>query len=157
MDRLGIIRDMFALSEAGKFSHTELFAFLGNFKGETEYAVWSEIVSGIVQVFSLLSREKIADDYRKFALDLLAPIGKKLGFEKKKNEPHSDTLLRSMILSAQSLLGEQEIIATSRSLFSTIKVDKKALDPDIRSVVYSTVARYGNDKDHACFIKMYKE
>ncbi len=98
------------------------------------------------------------DDHRlfkEFAQNVLRDIGKKIGFEKQKNELHATTLLRSLVIGALGKYGHQDTIAHAQKIFKTIKTDKK-ISPDIRSAVYGIVARYGGEKEYADLLRRYR-
>ena len=70
-DRLGIIRDLFALSEAGTIPTTDALKFLQAFKNEDNYTVWLEIAMGLSRLEQLLPEEKLL---KKLAFDLFSPL-----------------------------------------------------------------------------------
>jgi aminopeptidase N len=85
-DRLGIIRDLFALAEGGYITTNIALEFALNYKGETEYIVWAEIVGGINRVYNLISSELIADKYKKYVCSLFSPLAEKMGWKHTEGE-----------------------------------------------------------------------
>src|SRR5207244_4347102 len=55
-DRLGVIRDLFALSEAGTIPTTDALEFLSAYKNEDNYTVWVEIATGLARLEQLLAK-----------------------------------------------------------------------------------------------------
>ncbi|HLP86970.1 MAG TPA: M1 family metallopeptidase [Candidatus Paceibacterota bacterium] len=153
-DRLGIIRDLFALSEGGYISTDVALEFALNYKNEDEYIVWVEIAGGIGRVYNLIADEEYSLEFRKYALSLFSPLAKQMGFNKKKNEKHSDTFLRSLALSQSAFYGDKEIIKEATEIFKT---SKSKIHADIRSTIYNIVARNGSTKEWNLFEKLYKE
>lgn len=152
-DRLGIIRDLFALSEAGMIPTTNALNFLKAFKNEDNYTVWLELAIGLSRLEQLLPEEKLL---KKLTLDLFSPVAKKLGLDKRKNEAHTDTLLRSLAISRAGRAGDEKIIEEVKNKFLLIQKDRH-VSPDIRGVVYSIIATYGDIKEFKVLIKKYKE
>ena len=153
-DRLGIIRDMFALAEGGYINTIEAIEFSLVYKHETEYIVWSEIASGINRVANIIGEEKFKNLYDKYVLSLFSHITKEMGWENKKGEEHSQTFLRSLALSMSAHYGNQKIIKEAKKLFKNkAKIPIRA---DIRGVVYSIVAANGGEKEWKLFEKLYR-
>lgn len=152
-DRLGLIRDLFALAEAGYISTVDALEFSLAYKNETEYIVWSELASGMHRVYNLVSEEAWSDQYKEYALSLFSPLAKKMGFEKHDHEHHSDTFLRNIALSAAASYGDKTVIKQAKVLFANR--EKNPIRADIRTVVYRIVASYGTTKEWATFKKLY--
>lgn len=155
-DRLGLARDVFDFAHAGDLSAVQALDFISAYKNETNYSVWREILSGLNRVYKLIENEPCASSYRGFVLEIIAPMIKKVGWNKRENEGHTDTLLRSLILSNAGAFGDADTIARSQKMFKTVKKNKNAISPDLRGVVYGTVARYGGAAEHEKMIDLYK-
>lgn len=149
-DRLGIIRDLFALAEAGTIPTTNALEFLSSYKNEDNYTVWLELAMGLGRLEQILAKSKIKIKLDKLILYLFSPLTKKLGWEKKENEVHTDTLLRSLAISRAGRAGDKKIISEARKKFTNGQVH-----PDLRGAVYSIVAKWGAKKEYNAFIKMY--
>jgi aminopeptidase N len=77
---------------------------------------------------------------------------KRLDWKKKKNEFHTHTLLRSLVISRLGRSGDKKIINKARIMLKTDKVN-----PDIRGAVYSIIATHGSMKEYKIFIEKYKK
>ncbi|MFA6251774.1 MAG: M1 family metallopeptidase [Candidatus Paceibacterota bacterium] len=162
-DRLGIIRDLFALVEGGYIKTHTALEFTLNYQAETEYIVWTEIAGGINRVYNLIHSETFAKKYETYARLIFSPLIKRMGFEKKKNLPrrtqvkagekHSDVFLRSLAISQSAFYGDKEIIKKAQELFK----NKKSINADIRGVIYRIVALSGNEKEWKLFEGLYKK
>ncbi len=152
-DRLGLIRDLFALAEGGYIKVVDALEFSRAYKNEKEYIVWSEIASGIQRIYNLISDEPFTDTYRAYARSLFTPLAERMTFEKKKGEDHSDTFLRSLALSQAAFYGDERVIKKARSLFTKMK--SHPIPADIRSVVYTIVAQNGGKKEYNAFMNLF--
>ncbi len=152
-DRLGIIRDLFALAEGGYISTIEALEFSLSYKDETEYIVWSELATGLYRVYNLISGEKWKNRYEIYARSLFSPLAEQMTFEKKMNEKHSDTFLRNLALGHSASYGDKNTIKKARELF--VHRHKKSIPADIRSVIYGIVASYGSKKEWHEFENLY--
>ncbi len=152
IDRLGIIRDLFALAQAGKITVTAVLDFARNYKNEDDYNVWVEIASGLDELDSLIFDKLYYPQFKKYASALFAGVSKKLGWQKKPGESHTATLLRSLALSRAGYFGDQKIIARAKKIFRGGKIH-----PDIRGAVYGLTAQYGGKSEQKKLIALYQK
>ncbi|MBP6931541.1 MAG: M1 family metallopeptidase [Candidatus Pacebacteria bacterium] len=153
-DRLGLIRDVFILAEAGEMNTSTALEFALSYKNETEYIVWSEISSGLARVHNLIIDEKFNDKYKSYAKELFSTITVNIGWDPKENEPHSYVFLRSLALSNSAHYGDEKVIKNAKKLFK--ERDTNPIRADIRSVVYGIVAANGGEKEWRTFRDLHK-
>ncbi len=154
VDRLGIIRDLFAFGEAGIIPSTQVFETCLLYKDEKEYVVWIEIISGLRYIASLLAGSKNEELFKKYSREILSNIVSHVGWKNKKDETHNESLLRPLILGAGSYFGDKKIIAEAKKIFNNRK--KQSIDADLRGIVYSTFVREGGEKEYKIILNMYK-
>lgn len=94
LDRLNLLDDLFAASQAGKVSSSQVLKLIKAFKSENNYTVWSSIINCLSKISVLLSHLDIHSKYKSFGRSLVQDIHNYLGWDKKENESHLDTLLR---------------------------------------------------------------
>ncbi|MCE9585171.1 M1 family metallopeptidase [Candidatus Nomurabacteria bacterium] len=155
VDRLGIIRDLFALSEAGIVPTNQALETCLLYKNENELIVWTEIISGLRYLMNLLSGTKSEKNFKKYASELLSEIAKSVGFEKKKDETHNASLLRPLVLGASSYFGNTDVINEIIKIFNNRNI--APIHADIRGIVYGTVVREGGEKEYQTVLDMYKK
>ncbi|HSX40656.1 MAG TPA: M1 family metallopeptidase [Candidatus Saccharimonadales bacterium] len=157
VDRLGLIRDAFDLSAAGQADVSDALTLSKSYRQETEYVVWFELLSQLATVENLIADDaKLNSRYKNFVKDLVSEIAQKVGWEKALHEDHSDTLLRGLILYVYGKCGDGATIKTAHRLFESFIKNKKNIDPDIRSVVYTLVARGGDEKTFDLLVKLHE-
>jgi len=154
-DRLGIIRDMFALTEGGYINTIEALEFSFFYKNEKEFIVWSEIALGINKIANIVGGESFKESYNKYALSLFSPLAKSMGWNHKNGEGHSETFLRNLAIAHAARYGNKKIIIEAKKLFKN--KDKSPIAADIRGVVYSIVAANGGIKEWNLFEKLYNK
>ena len=155
-DRLGIIRDLFALAESGDIPTTNALEFLTAYKNEDNYTVWVELATGLARLEQLLAKSKHKDKLERIIVELFSPLLEKLGWDQKPKESHSDNLLRRLAIRTAGQAGDKKIITEAKKRFEKLQKGTH-LDPDIRIAVYTVVATYGGMHEYSTFIKMYKE
>lgn len=156
IDRLGIIRDLFALAESGDISTNEVLKFLKAYKNEDNYTVWMEIITGLSRLEQLLAKTTIKKDLQLLIIDLLFPTFNRLSWEEKISESYEDTLLRPIIISTLGKFGNKEIIKEAKNKFKKI-INGDYINPNIHHAIYIIVATWGNKKEYQILIKQYKK
>ena len=153
-DRLGIIRDLFALSESGEVKTIQALEMVFLYKDETNINVWMEISSGMGSVGNLIAEAPFYEKFRAYGRDLFSGVSRRMTWNAIPGESHGDALLRSLALGASVAYGDQEIVDQAKKLFANIK--NESIHADLRGVVYSAVARYGNADDYNTLLEMYR-
>ncbi len=152
IDRLGIVRDLFTLAEAGIIPTTDALEFLSAYKNEDNYTVWTEIASGLSRIEQTFGKTSAKSNLDKLTIKTFTPVFQKLGWEKKSSDSHTDAFLRSLAIARLGRAGDKKIIAEAKKKFAS----NKSIHPDIRSAVYTIVATHGGIKEYNILIKMYK-
>ncbi|EKD91168.1 MAG: hypothetical protein ACD_30C00040G0013 [uncultured bacterium] len=153
-DRLGVIRDAFDLSQSDQLPTHFALELAQGYKNEDDFTVWAEITSQLNTLDNLITHEKFYDNFRLYGQDLYDSIAKKVGWSKKSGEPHTTSLLRSLVLSALGGFGHRETIKKAFDLFEDLKMGE-SMDPDLRGVVLRLVAENGSKKEHGILKKLY--
>lgn len=153
-DRLGIMRDIFSLAEAGEYPTTLALEFAQLYKNETEYIVWVELTLGLRYIGNLLYGSKSYELFRKYARGIFTEAAARIGWEVKPGEHENDALMRSLVLGAASYYGDTNVIAEARARFADR--GDTAVAPDLRGIIYATVAREGGEKEYAMLVEMYR-
>ncbi|HEY4499652.1 MAG TPA: M1 family metallopeptidase [Candidatus Paceibacterota bacterium] len=152
-DRLGIIRDAFALTESGQSKTSEVLMLLDAYRSEDNYTVWSEIASNLSRLNSLLAHQPFSGEYKKFARNIFSTLADRMNWQKQKKEQHIDTLLRNLALSNFGFYGDAATIKKAQSLFR----HPKKIDPDFRGLIYALVAENGGTKEYQQILDLYRQ
>ncbi len=157
VDRLGLIRDSFSLSQPGESSTVEFLELAQSYKDEEDYTVWIELTGYIGQLEGLLAYEAFYPQIKEYGRSLYQEIAQKLGWDKKPGEKHTDPLLRSIALYKLGSYGDQATIKKAQELFrSSLRAKRSNLEPDLRAVVYNLVAENGGITEFNQLVDMYK-
>jgi puromycin-sensitive aminopeptidase len=153
-DRLGIVRDLFALAEAGESDTLAALAMLEYYVHEKEYIVWVEIISGLISLNNLLYGSKSQELFKIYAQNILSDIVECVGWESRKNESHNDALVRQLVLSAAASFGNTNVIQEAKNRF-----ENRAIQPihaDLRGVIYASVIREGGQPEYDAIKHLYE-
>lgn len=157
-DRLGLLRDTFSLAQSGGTPTTVALRLAQSYMQEDDYTVWAEMTGHIVQLNALLAHESWYEDFRVYGRQLYGLIAQKVGWEGKKNEKHTNALLRGMVLYRLGSFGDKETIKKAQSLLNPRAGGAgKKIDPNLRGVVYNLVAENGGVTAFNTLLTMYKK
>lgn len=155
-DRLGLIRDAFALASSGQGRTVSALELAEFYKAETELPVWEEVAAGVFSSLDLYHNEPWFSHAQTYMQQLFVPTAESLGWVGTPGESHATGILRSVMLLHAGLSGYEPVIKQAQKLFSDYIKHKKIIPPNIRGVVYQIVAKYGSMSDCNTFIKLYE-
>ncbi len=155
-DRLGVIRDLFALAEAGNVPTTDALHLLTAYVKENDYTVWVEIASGVSRLKQIFTNTDAEAALNKFIDSLFSPQVKLLGWQKTRDDSHTTSLLRPLVISEAGLAGNKAVVSEAKAIFRMIQKGE-LIDPDIRGAIYRIVAENGGMREYENFIKMYRK
>lgn len=154
-DRLGVIRDLFALAEAGNIPTTDALEFISAYRDESDYTVWVELASGLGRLEQLLAKTKLAKKLNEIIIPLFTPTQKRLGWDKHDGELHTDSLLRSLAISRLGRAGDVGVVREAKEIFRMLN-EGVQINPDIRGAVYGIVATHGGAEEFDTLVNKYK-
>lgn len=173
VDRIGVLSDMFETAKAGESDTADALYFLENFRNESNYAVWDVISSALGGIRTVMADEQLREDMKPYIRALITDELKRLGWERKKDDSHFDRLLRPIILGLAASSDVPEIVEHCKKLFADIheaddispdlrtaatsKEVKRGndIDPDMRGVVFGTIARLGDEPEFNKLVQMH--
>jgi puromycin-sensitive aminopeptidase len=88
-DRLGLQSDIFALSQAGLMSPSQVLKFVEAFAFEENVTVWKDLLNNLLNLSHLLLNTNYHHEFQSFIRKLLKPISRKLGWEAKEGESNN--------------------------------------------------------------------
>lgn len=155
--RLGLLSDSFEVAKAGYGSTEDALLLLSHYVDEDNAAVWDSMASAIGDVKSVMGNdEDIREAMKPFVRSIATKQFKRLGWQTKKDEVYFDTLLRSTILGLMSSSDDPDIIKHCQKLFQDSK-SPEDIQPDIRGIVWGTVARHGGKKEFDTFVNWHNQ
>jgi puromycin-sensitive aminopeptidase len=152
IDRLAILSDAFETARAGQSNTADALTLLKSYASEDDTFVWEAMAGGLAAIRSTMNDNALREAMKPFARQLVAKQLKRLGWQPKASESHFDTLLRPTILGLASISDDKAIVDEAKRQFKQAKRPDE-INPDLRGVVYGTVARTG---DKTVFDKLLK-
>ncbi|XP_053553656.1 puromycin-sensitive aminopeptidase [Bombina bombina] len=157
VDRLGLQNDLFSLARAGMISTVEVLKVMEAFINEPNYTVWSDLSCNLGILSTLLSHTEFHEEIQGFIRDVFTPIGQRLGWDPKPGEGHLDALLRGLVLGKLGKAGHKPTLEEARKRFKDHVEGKNILSADLRSPVYVTVLKHGDNTTLDTMLKLHKQ
>lgn len=155
LGRLQFLHEATLLSRGGVLSSSQLISMLQSYIDERHEGVWDIISLAIADLRKFVENDLIAEQkLRSFSAWLSKAHYEELGWDHVINESENDTKLRSTVI-GMTLYGENKnAIDKSFALFESR--DTTAIDPELRSLVFSAVVRHGDTTIVDHLINQYK-
>ena len=100
-------------------------------KDEDSYVVWNIISNSIKSLNIILADQTYYCNFQRFVLDLFSEIRKKMRWAGEE-EMHTETLLRSLVLTTLGKYGEEEVRAMAKRMFDKLVNGKEEVKADLR-------------------------
>ena len=157
IDRWSIQNDYFAQIKSGKKNIQSYLDFTSAYYDEDNYISSLSLAQNLYSLYTLSHNEKFSDELKQYAVNFLGSVIDRLGWDKKKNEPHTNALLRSFAIIGLGKLGDKEIILEADKRFKKFLKNPNSLSADLQEVVFSLIAWEGNEQTHKKFISLYRK
>ena len=87
----------------------------------------------------------------------MGTIFDRLGWDSRKNEKHTDALLRSFVITVLGKLGDKEILDEARKRFKKFLKNKNSLAADLHETVFVLAAWQGDKKTYNKLLSLYRK
>lgn len=153
--RIQLLGEAILLVRGGIMSSDQLLPLIDAYKDESDEQVWGMMALALAELRKFIEDNEPAEKkLRRFAAKLARKHYERLGWQEKDGEPENDTKLRSLVISL-TLYGEDEdAISTAKKLYDETPLDE--LDPELRPLIISSVARYGDEATVTAMMNAYR-
>ncbi|MFZ2544933.1 MAG: ERAP1-like C-terminal domain-containing protein, partial [Candidatus Saccharimonadales bacterium] len=141
--RVQLLDEATLLARGGVMGSEQLLPLAIAYKNETLESVWDIISLALAELRKFVDDNKDAEHkLRELSAWIAKQQYQRLGWETVKGEPEEDTKLRSSMIGL-TLYGEvPEALEKAHKLYETVPLEE--MDPELRALVISSVARYGD-------------
>jgi aminopeptidase N len=153
LDRLGLLGDAFEAAKAGYGSTVDALNLLEAYSDEDSSVVWDIMSGGLGSIRVVMEDDEIRELLKPYVRKLTAKQLVRLGWDEKPTDNHFDKLLRPTVLGLSSYGEDPAVVKEARRQFE--ELNPKEIHPDLRGVVYGTVARTGTSKDFDRMLKLH--
>lgn len=157
IDRLSLLNEMTLLARAGKITSAELIPILESYSNETSEPVWGIIAITLAELRKFVEDDKDAEPaLRALSAQVARHQYEILGWERQPEETAETEKLRGTIISLMLYGEDPHAVAMAQKLYSENSLE--LLDPELRSIILSSVVRYDEDGTIAAtLLKQYRE
>ncbi|GAB7354847.1 hypothetical protein MBLNU459_g5224t3 [Dothideomycetes sp. NU459] len=144
-DKIGLIGDAAALAVSGDATSAGVLAFLEGFATETNYLVWSEVISSLGNMRSIFADDaQVSEGLRQYTLKLVGKAADKIGWEFAPDEDYLTGQLRALLISTAGMAGHESTVTEALKRFSEFaEGDKKAIHPSLRTATFKIAVKEG--------------
>lgn len=154
--RAQLLDEATLLARGGKHSSDTLIPLILAYKNETAEPVWGIVSMALGELRKFVEDNKDAEQKLRHAAGKLTRSQyERLGWTPTEGESEEDTKLRSTIIGLTLYSEDQEAIDTAASLYNSTPLEK--LDPELRPLIISSVARYGDATVVDDLLEAYRE
>ncbi len=157
VDRWALQNDLFALCVSGDEATKDYLSFMSSYENEDDYITQSNIAGNLYFLYSKTRNESFSYEIKDATYRFLKMIHSDLGWDPKKDEPHTNALLRGFVIGALGRLDDDEIISEANARFKAYTKNPLSLNPDIQDTVFSIVAWSGDYKTYDVLLKLYRK
>lgn len=156
VDRIGLLDDSLALAKAGYMKTSQALDMIVAQENDKDFDgnVWSVVISNLSAIDHILGKQD-KTGFAEFAKTMLWPVASTLGWNKKPDEKHTDTLLRSMVIASLGKYSSQATIEEAQIAFEGL-LKGNEIDPNLKAAVYALVAENGGEKEFDTLMKIYR-
>lgn len=153
--RVQLLDEATLLARGGVLTTDQLIPLIDAYADETLEPVWSIVSLALAELRKFVDDNEDAEQkLRALSARIARKQYDRLGWEAVEGEPENDTKLRSLMIGL-SLYGEvPEALAKAKELYDSTPLDQ--LDPELRALVISSVARHGDGSIVDALIDAYK-
>jgi len=157
IDRWNIQNDLFAICISGSEKISTYLDFSEAYSQEKNYLSSVNVANNLNFLYLLSFHESFVDDVKQYTLNYFRGLFETLGWDAKKNEKHTDVLLRSMVLFVLGKLDDEEILEEAERRFNAHLKKLTIIKPDLREIIFSLVAWNGDQSTFKKLIKLYRK
>ncbi|KAL7288625.1 hypothetical protein TKK_0017359 [Trichogramma kaykai] len=159
INRANLIDDLFNLARAGEIGYDIILSATDYLVNETDYVPWKAALTNLNYLTKrFVGRGFVEQAYKDYVINLLEPSFKRLGFFDKKDDKHTDILLRKVVLETLCAFGYEKCINEAKKLFEEERKQViPIVPPNQQLFVYSAIARYSDERNWNYLYKKFTD
>ena len=157
VDRWSLQNDLFSHCVSGTNQLQEYLDFTTSYHDEDNYITLLNLAQNLYYIYKLTIKEKFSEEIRTYTIQFLGAIFDRLGWDSKKNEKHTDALLRSFVITALGKLGDDDILVEAKRRFAKFLKNKNSLSADLQEPDFALTAWQGDKKTYNKLLSLYRK
>lgn len=156
-ERLMLLSDSSMLARAGSQPFDSTLRLLEHYTSEDSEPVWDIMALILADARRFIDEDpKLEGSIKALIRELIEAQYARLGWEEKPNEPSQDTKLRGTIIGLGVYAEHPEILAHALELFEAYKKDAKAVNPELRGIVFGAAVRHASGNAFEYLVELDK-
>ncbi|HUS25029.1 MAG TPA: ERAP1-like C-terminal domain-containing protein, partial [Candidatus Binatia bacterium] len=155
--RLKLLSDSWALAGVGRQPLAGWLAVLDAMRGETQPAVWNEVLTRLAKLDSLAEGEASQAALRQWAIARLHPQLERLGWQARAREPQPVQELRAQLIKDLGRYGDAAVVAGAQRHFARFLRDRRALDGSIADAVIEVAGIHADEATYGQLQRLLKQ
>jgi aminopeptidase N len=154
LDRLGLLADAFEAAKAGFSPTIDALKLLEAYADEDSTVVWDIMSGAIGSIRVVMDDDAVRKGIKALVRELTAKQLERLGWQESASDSHFDKLLRPTILGLASYGENPAVVKEAQDRFKAMQ-QPEDVHPDLRGVIYGTVARHGGKAEFDKLLAMH--
>ena len=142
--RLKLLSDTWAMVNGNRLPVSRFLALTDKLGDEPRLAIWEQMLNNLRVLDQLSIGKPERASLRRYAINLLQPKFKQLGWDDRANDSVEIRQMRAAILRTLGDFGDAAVIAEARTRFQRFLTDPASLPPALADVVMHLAGRYAD-------------
>lgn len=158
-DRSHLVEDAFALAVSGYSSTVNFLNLVSGWTKESEYVVWSNILGSLGEIRATWKFDypETSDAFNALTRKLVGEKIKAIGWQFSESEDVLAQRLKAELFSAAASAEDPLVVEDVKTKFAKfVAGDKDAINPNIKSAIFASIARNGGEKEYEQLLLVYK-
>jgi aminopeptidase N len=156
-DRVNLLGDVWAMAQAGRETPDKFLDLTRQLSGETELAVWTQVLQSLREIDDLERGSPDQPAYRTYARGLLAPVLERVGWNEKPEDTPDVVLLRGSLIRTLGRFGDPAVVAEAKIRFASFLADPATLPPSLQDAVLTVVGYTADKKTYDALHRLGRE
>ncbi len=153
-DRLRLLSDTFALVQAGRLDVTRYLALAESLSGETNRAVWDQVIGALGFVRDLIDDSAQVEAFQGYVARVLRVPFARVGWERRPGESEDAAQLRRALIDALGRADDPDVVAEAKARFAARRT--QPVDPAIRPAVLNVTGRHADEAEFEALLAMLR-
>jgi len=154
INRAQILNDALNLAKSGHLDYETALGMTEYLSNEMEYIPWSAALTGLSYINKMMKRTPAYGDFKRYMLNLVSPLYRKLGFNPRAEDSHLDIKLRAQVVSWACSMGHTDCLYTAGQNFNSwmgmVQPDAERANPidvNLKYETYCNAIAAGSEKE----------
>lgn len=136
LNRAQLIDDSLDLARFDHLDYSVSMHILKYLVKETDYLPWGSADNGLTELYRLMRDSDTSKYFSKFIADLVTPVYKSLGVNRRTSDDHLTRLHRVLAMKWACRTGVEECLDETHFVMKTVINDNVVVEPDLKSAIY---------------------